>query len=72
MFALPIIATMLNVGYHLQKHIRKAPAPLKSFAFGFGYAAGTNVGYNVFQEFITPYLRTGHKYVGRPQYINRL
>ena len=71
-FLAPILMTAVNMGYHLQKHIRKSPAPLKSFAYGVGYAGGTNVGYNMFNEYLTSWFRQPSKYVGRPQYVNRL
>lgn len=72
-FFAPIIMTAVNMGYHLQKHIRKSPAPLKSFAYGVGYAGGTNVGYNMFNEYITPFMRTNDgRYTGRPQRVYSL
>lgn len=69
------IATIANIGYHVQRHIRKSPAPLKSFAYGAGYAGGTNVAWNIFNEYITPHLIGGsnrYRYTGRPQYVRRL
>lgn len=74
MFFIPIAATALNTGYHLFKHIaRKTPSPAKAMAYGIGYAGGTNVGYNLFNEYITPFMQTNRgKYIGRPQYVNRL
>ena len=68
------IATIANIGYHAQRHFRKSPAPLKSFLFGIGYAGGTNVGWNAFNEYITPHLigNNRYRYTGRPQYVSRL
>ena len=42
-----------------------------AFGWGLAYAGGTNVGYNMFNEYVTPFMRGSH-YVGRPQYVNRL
>lgn len=44
-------------------------------AWGISYAGGTNVGFNVFNEYITPHLignSNRYTYTGRPQYVSRL
>ena len=70
---IPFALTAGNFGYHSLKHVfRKTPKPLHAMAYGIGYAGGTNIGYNMFNEFLTSHLRQPHKYVGRPQYVNRL
>jgi hypothetical protein len=42
-----------------------------SFGWGVSYAGGTNVGYNVFNEYLTPFMRKS-TYAHRPQYLRRL
>ena len=67
------IMTVANMSYHGAKHvIRKTPKPFHAFAYGGGYATGTNVLYNTSDTFLTSWMRQPHKYVGRPQYVFRL
>jgi hypothetical protein len=73
MFPFPIIATLATSGFHFSKHlIRKTPKPFHAFAYGGAYATGTNVLYNMSDNWLTSWIRQPHKYVGRPQYLTRL
>ncbi len=69
----------IQMGYRMHKYKHKGlHQNLNKYggaaAWGISYAGGTNVGYNVFNEYITPHMRTNQvkKYVGTPQYVNRL
>ena len=70
----PLILTAAIAGYHILKtYAKKTPKPFHALAYGVGYAGGTNVGFNLFNEYITPFMRTNKgKYIGRPQYVSRL
>lgn len=74
LFAGIAAAYAARTAFNIFKHPIARNKLLGAFGWGFSYAAGTNVGYNIFNEYLTPHLRTNEimKYTGTPRYVNRL
>ena len=69
----------IQMGYRMHKHRHAGfHKNLNKYggaaAWGISYAGGTNVGYNVFNEYLTPFMRTNQirTYTGSPRYITQL